>query len=362
MRKVGIIGLGLIGGSLAKALKKHCGINDIIALGRNEAPLKQALADGAITGYTTVVDATFADRDIIFLCTPVDKIVGFVESLIPVIKPDCIVTDVGSTKLTIYEKMMEYPQVRFIGGHPMAGSEKVGYTSAQDILFENAFYLLTPSPSSTQDDLDTLREIITKIGALPIVAPPGHHDHCVAAISHAPHVIAAALVNTVYKLDDEKKTMYTLAAGGFRDITRIASSSPDMWSSISFENKDEILKVLESFRNELSDFEENIRADRESDIFRFYQDARDYRDSFAMKNSGGYMKVYEIFVDIPDKAGMIATIATLLSANDINIKNIGIVNSREYENGVLQILFDTEENMRRSISLLTEMRFTVYHK
>ncbi len=363
MKKAGIIGLGLLGGSLAKALKNRAEFETVVACSRNESSLKQALKEGIIDNYSLSVSDIFYDCDIIFICTPVNKILNYITALIPFLHTDCIITDVGSTKKSLYEAMLPYDKkVCFIGGHPMAGSEQTGYEASKDYLFENCYYVLTPLPSVSSEKVALLSDLVKTFGAIPLVIPPDQHDFIVGTISHVPHVVASSLVNMVKKLDGHEKYMATLAAGGFKDITRIASSSSEMWSSISVDNKTEILKITTILKNILTEFESHLICDNETAIFDFFKEAKDYRDNFSNKSPGTFIKVFEILVDVVDKPGIIATIATTLSVNNINIKNIGIINNREYENGIMQIIFDNENNRNKSIKILEEMNFTVYQK
>ena len=253
IKKAGILGFGLIGGSIALALKNRCNIK-VVGYSRSEAPLKDAYSQGVLSAYSVTDLSVFADCDIIFLCTPVNKICEYARQLMPIIKKSCIITDAGSTKGEIYKELSEIEGINFIGAHPMAGSEKTGFSAAKDSLYENAFYILTPSPHVPSKFIDEYTQLVKKIGAIPIVMNPYKHDHVVAAISHVPHIIAAGLVNTVSELDDEEHDMHMLAAGGFKDITRIASSGSEMWSSICAENRDEILNVIDVFASNIDKF------------------------------------------------------------------------------------------------------------
>jgi prephenate dehydrogenase len=242
----------------------------------------------------------------------------------------------------------------------MAGSEKTGYKNAAQYLFENAYYVLTPMPWVPETAVNRLTRIIEQLGAIPVRMAPDVHDAAVAAVSHAPHVIAAALVNLIQLLD-ATGDLRALAAGGFKDLTRIASSGPEIWRAICLENRPELLRVLRSFMDILSSFEEHLDNLDSEAIREFFNDAKIYRDSFAGKASGVYRRVFEIRAEVEDKPGIIATVAAILSFNGINIKNIGILNSREYENGILQILFDDETAANNSFELLTRMNFIVYN-
>ncbi|GMQ56837.1 prephenate dehydrogenase [Vallitalea sediminicola] len=359
--KIGFIGLGLIGGSLAKAIKVQYKTCKIIACDIDTTSLKTALNGKTIDNYTTVIDNNFSDCQIIFLCAPVENNIEALNKLLPIINKDCIITDVGSTKEKIIDAAINMNCDNcFIGGHPMAGSEKSGITAADSHLFENAYYILTPLPATTDDKITMLQTIITAIGALPIIVEPTNHDFITATISHVPHIIASTLVNLVSKLDTPDKHMHTLAAGGFKDITRIASSSPEMWQQICLTNNKQIINVIDRFQQELSLIKGYIDECNNKNIHSFFSASRDYRNSFSDKNTGFIMKSYKITVDIIDKPGIIAEIASLLSDNNINIKNIGINNNREHQEGVLEIIFYDLESQNKSIEILVGMNYKVY--
>lgn len=361
MKNIGIIGLGLIGGSIAKALKRYDGYR-IKAYNRSLRSIDEAIADGVIEDGSTTDLSILSDSDIIFVCTPVDLIPDYVEKLIPLIKKDCIITDVGSTKNNIYKEMLKFgDRINYIGGHPMAGSEQTSYKASKSYLLENAYYVITPSPTVDTKYVEELKALVELTGAVSIVVEPDRHDYAVAAISHVPHIIAAALVNTVKELDSDDKLMHLLAAGGFKDITRIASSSPEVWSSICHENKDCILKVLDGFKKSLNDFSEAISIGSDTLNSRF-DSAREYRNSFSAKKAASYANNFELLVDTADKPGIIACVATILSFNGINIKSIGVVNSREYADGILRIVLDSKESKDKCHKLLTQMNYTVYDK
>ena len=359
MNKACIIGLGLLGGSLAKALREKAGFSHIMAIGRNEAAMAKARDDGAIDGYSTDIRDIWPDTDIVFICTPVGKAIELLKELGGFIPPSCIITDVGSTKGTIMQAAEEMALGQFIGGHPMAGSEKSGYAASNPLLFENAFYILTSSQLNKAEDVEGLKALVEKLGAIPVPMDAERHDHAVAAISHLPHVLAAGLVNTVEAADDEAGHMHTLAAGGFKDLTRIASSDADMWQSICLENGPEIVALLEQFKQQLQQFQRAIEDGDGGAIGALFQSARTYRNSFAQR-SNPYLKTYKLTVDIADKPGAIATIATVLSLNGINLRNIGIIHNREHQGGVLEVLFETEKGMRQAHDLLLEMNYIVY--
>ncbi|MCD7904420.1 MAG: prephenate dehydrogenase [Clostridiales bacterium] len=357
MKTAGILGFGLIGGSIALALKNRLNMN-IKAYSRSEKPLKEAYEQGILSEYSLTDLSVFKDCDIIFVCTPVGKICGYVEELAPVIKKDCIITDVGSTKGEIFKRLSETEGINYIGAHPMAGSEKTGYGAAKEDLYENAFYILTPSKNTDSGLVDKYTELVKGIGAIPVVLDPYKHDHVVAAVSHLPHIIAVALVNTVESLDDDGY-MHTLAAGGFRDITRIASSGAEMWSSICSENKKEILTVLDSFKESTEALKDALETENYGEIANLFKNAKEYRDSFETGRGRGVCKSYTLKIDIKDRPGAIAEVAVILGNRGINIKNIGIINNRDYSDGVMRISLENDSSLKKAGDALSEMGYNV---
>ena len=354
---IGIIGLGLIGGSIARALKSRCGDVHITVMTRSKAAREAVLADGAADTATADDYLLFTDCDVVFICVPVHKIIETAEKLTAVVRKDCVVTDVGSVKAAIVRDMARLP-LCFVGGHPMAGSEKSGYSAAVDYLFENAYYILTPTAGTPVFAVERLQALTSAMGAIPVILDAAYHDQVVAAISHMPHIAAAALVNAVRTLDAGRGDMQALAAGGFKDVTRIASSDGALWEAICNENRDEVLRAVDEFLLHLRAFRDAFS--RHTDIRNFFDSAKEYRDGFAASARAKYAESFVVHLDVLDKPGSIATVATLLSSKGINIKNIGIVHNREYHDGVMQIILDSAQERDGAVLLLKETGFTVY--
>ena len=362
-KTIGFIGLGLIGGSIAKALRRVHPEYRLIAYNRSRSSLVEAMSDGTINQATDVIDSSFAECDFIFLCMPVSVNIQCLKKLKDLVPDTCVITDVGSVKSTIHEAVRELGmEARFIGGHPMAGSEKTGYTSATDRLLENAYYIITPTALSNPDKVAEMRQLVTDTGAVPIVLNCEEHDYATAAISHLPHIIASSLVNLVNALDNEAEYMKTIAAGGFRDITRIASSSPVMWEQICVENHKNISTVLDEYIRMLIQIRCSIDNQEAENLYDMFARSRDYRDSIDATSSGLINKTYVLYIDIVDEAGGIATIATILAMEGISIKNIGIIHNREFEQGVLKIEFYEEGAMQKGSALLKKRNYIVYER
>lgn len=360
---VGFIGLGLIGGSIAKALKENTNDIHITVYDINEECLCQAKEDGVADITTTAIGKEFTSCDIIFLCAPVQKNAENLKALKEHLSPTCILTDVGSVKTDIAQHIEEEGlSTQFIGGHPMAGSERYGYINSKASLLENAYYILTPNSHTKPESLSLLKELVSKTGALPLIIDSKMHDYVTAGISHLPHVIAASLVNLVKSHDNEDEIMKTVAAGGFKDITRIASSNATMWQEICLTNGENISALLSDYISSLCDIKASIDAGDAGDIYDFFDEARIYRDSFISASSGPIKICYDFTVDISDETGALASIATILALKQISIKNIGIVHNREVQTGALRIEFYDEESLNAAKEILTLRGYTIYAK
>ncbi|SES62017.1 prephenate dehydrogenase [[Clostridium] polysaccharolyticum] len=363
---VGFIGFGLIGGSIAKAIKeKHPGFT-LIAYDHHtdsvNVNLSLALQDGTLSKITHSLEEDFSLCDLILLCGPVLHNINYLSRLKSIIKPASIITDVGSVKGAMHDAVKKLGLTRhFIGGHPMAGSEKTGYENASAHLLENAYYILTPTEDTTEEQLSFLKELVTCTTAIPVIMDSQKHDDMTAAISHVPHVISASLVNMVQSKDLDG-TMKSLAAGGFKDITRISSSSPEMWLSICLSNRDSILKFIHTFQDLLKEFELALTANEQDAVIDFFRQAKEYRDSVPTRSNGVISRVYEVYMDLLDETGAIATVATILASNAISIKNIGIIHNREFEEGVLRIELYEEAAMNQAIALLRQYHYTIYER
>ncbi|MCI6498840.1 prephenate dehydrogenase/arogenate dehydrogenase family protein [Lachnospiraceae bacterium HCP1S3_C3] len=358
---IGFVGLGLIGGSIAKGIRYNFPEFKIVAYNRSEAARNAARLDGTADIICADIDNSFSECDYIFLCTPVEYNVEYLRMLKPIIKSSCIISDVGSTKTNIHEAVTsEHMEANFIGGHPMAGSEKTGYENASEHLIENAFFAITPTSLTTPESLAEFKEIVSGIGGIPVVLDYAEHDYCVAAISHLPHLVAAGLVNLVKDSDSPSETMKLLAAGGFKDITRIASSSPEMWQQICTTNGKNISDLLGDYITSLTDIKNAIDNNESSYIFDLFTSSRAYRNSFSDIHTGPIPPVYKLYCDIIDKSGAILAVATILSTKDISIKNIGIINNREREAGVLEIVFYNKTDLENASLLLKEHNYKIY--
>ena len=361
--KIGFIGLGLIGGSIAKAIRQDYPDYEIVAVAKNKESLALATQESMIDVAATTIDNNFQNCNYIFLCAPVAYNTAYLKQLTEYLNDDCILTDVGSVKTNIHEEVQNLGIGKyFIGGHPMAGSEKSGYSNSKAMLIENAYYILTPTPQVAEEKVQTYEKFVESLKALPVILDYQLHDQITGTISHLPHIIASSLVNFVKTHDTHDEMMKNLAAGGFKDITRIASSSPIMWQNICLKNKDNIVDILDQYIDSLEDFKEAIEREDDLDLYNRFESSRNYRNSMPSSSAGPIKKAFAVYCDIIDEAGGIAAIATILASNNISIKNIGIVHNREFEEGVLRIEFYDEDSSKRAVGLLQKFRYIVYER
>lgn len=360
MKTIGFIGLGLIGGSIARTIRKFHPDYRLLAFDKDRSALAEAVSLNVINGICDIDDEQLYNCDYLFLCAPVEFNVEYMEKIKDSLGKNCILTDVGSVKSVIHEKVTELGlEGRFIGGHPMAGSERSGFSNSSDHLLENAYYIITPGGEVALEKISDFTELISSLGAIPLVITAEEHDFITAGVSHLPHIVASALVNLVNLLDNDAQYMKMIAAGGFRDITRIASSSPVMWEQICLENQKNISTVLDEFIRMLIQIRCSIDNKEADNIFDMFASSKDYRDSIDIVDNSLIPRSYVLYIDVADEAGAIATIATILATEKVSIKNIGIIRNREFEDGVLKIEFYTDAALEQAKVLLTKRNYKI---
>ena len=363
LHKIGFVGLGVIGGSFAKAIRQYYPDCQIVAFDKNKETLAYAVQEDVIHVACSVIDRNFSGCDFVFLCAPISFNNAYLPQLKEFLTPGCILTDVGSVKTSIHQEVHKLGlDSFFIGGHPMAGSEKSGFVNSNAHLMENAYYILTPSESVSEELLDKYRKFVSTIRAIPLILDYRRHDHITGAISHLPHIIAASLVNYIRENDDSDELMKNMAAGGFKDITRIASSSPVMWQQICLKNQENISQILGEYIESLQQIRHLLDQKDSKALFHMFETSRDYRDSMPNSSAGPIKRSYALYCDIVDETGGIATIATILASNAINLKNIGIIHNREFEEGVLCIEFYDGNSCEKASAVLKRHHYTIYER
>ncbi|MFH2070963.1 MAG: prephenate dehydrogenase/arogenate dehydrogenase family protein [Elusimicrobiota bacterium] len=252
-KNVSIIGVGLIGGSLGKALKKRGAVwggrIKITGVGRHPDKLRFAKRTGAIDGWTTDFAEGVRDADIVVLCVPVDRIVEIAKRILPHVKRSCVITDAGSVKGAIIRQVEKMPSLSgvFVGSHPIAGSEKTGVSFADAGLFNGATVVITPTRRVNGKSLKEIAGMWKAAGAKTLIMPAAMHDRYLALTSHLPHILSGALVNLVWNLYNKNKDAGRLLAGSFRDLTRVSDSDPALWSAICRLNAKEVFGAVAGY-------------------------------------------------------------------------------------------------------------------
>jgi len=279
--KLAVLGVGLIGGSFALALKQAGCVGEVTGIGRGLPNLEKAIELGVIDRYCRDLAAGVADADLVFVATPVQTIAPLVLELALHLKPGAIITDGGSVKESLIEAIE--PQlpagVHFVPGHPIAGTEKSGAEAAFPTLYQNRRCILTPTARTDPAALALVRRLWEVVGSEVVVMDAHKHDRILAAISHLPHMVAYALVNAVGSYDRFEENILEYSAGGFRDFTRIASSDPTMWRDIAESNREALLEMIERFEQHLAELKEDIRAADGPKLYDFFLRSKQLRDA-----------------------------------------------------------------------------------
>lgn len=354
-KRVALIGTGLIGGSLGWALKENNLAGHIICYDLNPEASLEALKKGAADYRAKTINEAVDEADLIVLAVPVLGTIETLKEILPLVKKNTLITDVGSTKGAIMGAIEQIlpPGVHYIGGHPMAGSEESGIKGADPALLENAIYVLTPGPGVPKSVLEKLSLLLEKTGAQPLVLDPLHHDRIVALVSHLPHVVAATLVRSVaLSGDEDSELIRTLAAAGFRDTTRVALGSPEIWRDICLSNRWALLTAIKKFKANLSFIEEYLNEIDKEAIEKYLSQARDYRRLIPYRGRGILPDLFEMVVMVRDKPGVIGHLTGLLGEAGINIDAIEILHVRELSGGSIRLGFRKTEQLSQAAELL----------
>ncbi|HWK24698.1 MAG TPA: prephenate dehydrogenase [Ureibacillus sp.] len=354
-RNVLVIGLGLIGGSIALSCQKAPNTK-VYGFDLYEKTRQQALELNIVQEVVEDVIEAASIADVIIFGTPVNATLEWLEKMKQwQLKQNVIVTDTGSTKGLIMKKGAELGEmgITFIGGHPMAGSHKSGVQAAKAHLFENAYYMLTPLKDENEEKVKVLEDLLKFTLAKLVRVNASEHDHMTAVVSHFPHIVAASLV---HQLDSEQQVYpmtSMLAAGGFRDVTRIASSNPLMWKDIVLQNRDELLCQLNAWQNEMDRVKSILLNPNEETIEQYFAVAKEVRDKLPF-NTGAFYTTYDLYVDIPDYPGVISELTGYLAEEHISITNIRVVEAREDVFGILVISFQNAEDREKAFNCISK--------
>lgn len=357
INKIAIIGLGLIGGSLAKSIKhSHPEIKIAAYDFKNvlDKAVNENVIDVPLSRYNDALD-----YDFIFLALPIDHSLKVFEKLAPLLKSNQIISDLCSVKgifATSWKNLNS--KGIYIGAHPMAGSEKGGYQNSDHLLFENSVFIISDENRNNELINDYLN-IISKLNVKITFLNPFLHDKIISKVSHLPQLISVLLVNQAAQTENGINFI-DFGAGGFRDMTRIASSDFDMWQSIITSNKKEVLNSLQLFKDQISELISEINNNSIKLIEKKFKEAKIARDEIPFNNKGFLSPLYEIAVFLKDEPGVIAKLSRVLFENNINIKDLELLKIREGSGGNFRIYFNSLDDVRKAGEILTVNGFDVY--
>jgi prephenate dehydrogenase len=357
-KNITVIGVGLIGGSLALAVKQRYPEVSITGVDKPKV-LKRALERHAIDIAEKSVQRAVRSADLIIISTPVPSISRFLPVIADNISPNALVTDTGSVKQEIVRNAHRlFPHGNFIGGHPMTGSEFTGIDAAHPLLFQNAIYILTPTNKTRKKSVQVLANFFDSLDTRVLIIDAVSHDSIVAAVSHLPQLAAVALMNTVGKYHAKASAHLALAAGGFRDMTRIASSPFSIWEGILSANKKETGKTLRLFIKQLKKIVAFVDSNpsRLSGEFKVSQKLRS-RIPRSMK--GFLSPLVELSVFVEDKPGELARLTSALGKGNVNIKDLELLKVREGRGGTFRLSFENHTVASEAVRLLQQEGFDV---
>ncbi len=362
MRKTGVVGCGLIGGSIALSLSKAGHRIFVVDRPENEKQIRKQLP--SVTLKSDAAGLCAESPEVIFVCVPSDRTVEVIRQIAPIVSPGTIITDVAGVKVPVMDAVRQVvpDKVCFVGGHPMAGSEKSGVEAAQPFLFQNAVYVLSPLNEYSDKAIGPLMEAVQQLGARILIMDASQHDKIAAAISHLPQLLAVELVNVVNDLAAGNSHFNTLAAGGFRDMTRIASSDFSVWEDVIASNKDNISDALGAFVRRLAALDSLVREKNLDEVKCEFENARLARTKIRKGGKGFLHPLYDLYVVVEDKVGILKEITSTLADSGINIKDIELLKVREGTGGMFRLSFETSEILERSAEILERRGFQILRK
>jgi prephenate dehydrogenase len=357
-QRIAIIGVGLIGGSLALAIKRRFPAAHIVGFDK-PAVLKRAKQRNAIDEGISSVTRAVANANLVVLATPVSNILTLLPKLSSHISSETIVTDVGSVKETVAALAdMFFPNGNFIGGHPMTGAEFSGIDAAHPLLFQNAVYLLTPTRKTNKKHLAKLSQFLKALDTRVMQLPANEHDSTIAALSHLPQLAAVALMNTAGSKHRAASKRLALGAGGFRDMTRVASSPFTFWNDILKLNQQEIRKALSLYIHVLRSYERKLSTPS-STLKNEFQSSQRLRSSIPRSMKGFLSPLVDISVYVDDKPGQLARLTATLGKAKINIKDLELLKVREHRGGTFRLSLESHRVAEQVKRILHRAGFEV---
>jgi len=355
--RMAVLGTGLIGGSIALGARSRNRRLGVVGFDRDADAAASALARGALTSVASSLEEACAGADLIVLAIPVDLMPEVCDRIAAAAPDTAIVTDVGSAKTAVVEAAEKAFGDRFVGGHPMAGSERHGIEAADARLFEDAWWVLTPTAATSSEAYTRVVGLATSLGAKTVAIDPATHDALVARLSHVPQLTASALVDMAVTGGD-REALLGLAGAGFRDVTRIAASNPDLWVAILRSNRNAVLEALATLEKRIGWVADIIESEAWDELKDWLGRARAARLELFAKPEYGLEPV-AIGMLVPDRPGVLAEVTTEAGRLGTNIEDLRIVHSTEGGRGRLELIVAGEEAAGILSEALTKLGYRV---
>jgi prephenate dehydrogenase len=341
-----IAGVGLIGGSIGLGIQQRFLAKRVIGFDVDPVVVDAARGLGVIDEAHLSAGPWLAAADLVVLAAPTRSLARLAHEMAPHLRADAVVTDVGSAKADVVAALS--PSLRFVGGHPMAGSERVGVVNADAGLLENAVWVLTPDATTDAAALAVVKQLVTALGAHAIEVTPELHDRLVATVSHVPYLASVALTQLVAEAE-ERELLMLLAAGGFRDLTRVASGSPRMSRDMVVANRAAVRDAARNFAQALARLADHL--DDPEALLDAAEHAKRTRDALPVVRRSLMPRRFEVVVAVPDRPGQLARITGALGDADVNVKDIEVLGIRE-AGGALRLAFETLDDQQRAAEVL----------
>lgn len=320
--RLGIVGVGLMGGSLALATRREWHHAEVVGYDSSSEALAAGLERGVITQAARSVAEAAAGADLVVISTPVRSIPDLVEQCVVADPPPRLITDMGSTKSTVLRALSAPARACFVGGHPMCGGETAGVRYARANLFEGATYFLCPPPEVPGPLFHFLYGFVARLGARPVVIDPRPHDMIMARISHVPHVLANVLIAEVGEFEYEGRRALHCAGPSFRDLTRVAGANPAMWREVFLENRDALVEALRRVVGQIEEFCTDLERGDEQEVVSAIMQAAGYKKELLEEGDLEPSSLYQITIRIPDEPGLLSRVMTALGNANINIEDL----------------------------------------
>jgi len=350
--RIAVLGVGLIGGSIGLAAREHVEDAEVVGFGRDRDRLRVALERGAIHRAADSAAAALDGADMCFACAPVGALPALVRDALESAGPDCLVTDVGSTKQDLVAAVDD---PRFVGGHPIAGAETAGVEHARADLFQGAVWYLTPLPVSEGLLYERLHRFVVDVGARPVAVDPATHDRLVAVFSHLPHVLANVLASQAAGRLLEHGEALRQVGPSFRDMTRVAGANTEMWADIYRANQAAIVEEIRGFRRALEDLEERLAG---GDVEDWNDRAREDRRALLESEVAGG-PVHELRLTVPNRPGIVAQVALALGRAGVNIVDMALAPAADMRSGAMTLWIAGDGQATRAAELIGELGFPV---